>query len=82
MAVAAAAAAALAVGFALGWPYGFIAAAGCLLLPFAVVRLLLHLFPPVVRRARQPLRVVAVRLADPADSITPPSRPAITERKP
>jgi hypothetical protein len=74
------------VGAGLGWPLGFIAAAGCLLLPFAVVQALLYLFPPRVLRPppppHEPLRVTAIRLNDPGTSIGHPPRPAITERNP
>jgi hypothetical protein len=75
-------AASAAVGAGLGWPLGLIAAAGCLLLPFAVVRALLYLFPPRICRPREPLRVVAIRITDPEGSIGPPPQPAITERNP
>ena len=80
-----AAAASAVLGFGLGWPLGFIAAAGCLLLPFAVVQVMLLLFPPRVLRpppAREPLRVVAVRLDAPPGGLPGPSQPAISEREP
>lgn len=86
--VAAAVAASLAVGFGLGWPLGVIAAAGCLLLPFAVVQALLRLFPPRITRpperepAREPIRVTAIRITDPGHGLPRPSQPAITERNP
>jgi hypothetical protein len=77
-------AASTALGFGLGWPLGFIAAAGCLLIPFAVVQLLLRLFPPRFHRPpqQQPLRVVAVRITNPGEPIARPSQPAITQRNP
>ena len=60
-------AAGLAVGFGLGWPLGPIVAAGCLLLPFAIVLAMMRLMPPRVWKdpqARQVLRVTAIRLAE------------------
>lgn len=83
-AIFAAACASAVVGIGLGWPLGFLAAAGCLLLPFAVVQALLYLFPPRICRppARQSLRVTAIRITDPEHGLDRPSQPAITERNP
>jgi hypothetical protein len=64
LAVFTAAAGLTAVGVMFGWPWGAVVVAACVLLPLAVVRVLLRLFPVRVLRepAREPLRVVAVRL--------------------
>ena len=78
-----------AVGVMFGWPWGAVVAAVCVLLPLAVVRCLLWLFPPRVLRepSREPLRVVAVRLTPGPRRLTSrqaipgPSGDAITERK-
>lgn len=53
-----------AVGVMFGWPWGAVVVAACVLLPLAVTRFLLRLYPMRVLRepARKPLRVVAVTL--------------------
>ena len=66
-----------AVGVMFGWPWGAVVAAACVLLPLAVTRVLLRLFPLRVwnEPARKPLRVVAVRLTPEPQPLT--SRRAI-----
>ena len=71
------------VGLALGWPWGAVAVAGCVVLSLAGVHLLARAAGLCWRSApgREPLRVVSMRLAPGAKELPGTAGDAITEGK-